>query len=221
MDRVGLWTMHFFPSFEIEFPCALGETKFVDTSTGFPTSWNWNFGNLQFPEENSSADQNPFHNFRFEGDYEVTFNVKNAQFDETIIRTVAIVDYETGLGVPSINVNGTRLTSSVIAPNYQWYINNIPIQGATDRIYEIANQGTYNVSVSDENCLFLSDATVVTSSMDISSENEIMIYPNPSSGQITLDIRNEFIGNVDIQIYDLLGNQVFQSCTFQKYVNCS
>ncbi|MCG8306205.1 MAG: S8 family serine peptidase [Cytophagales bacterium] len=198
-----------FPSFEVEFPCALGETRFVDTSTGFPTSWSWNFGNLQFPQENISTEQNPFHNFRFEGEYEVTFNVRNAQFNETITRTITIEDYESGLSVPSINVNGTRLTSSVIAPDYQWYLNNNPIPGATDRIYEIANPGTYNVSVADENCLFLSEATVVTSLSDLSSDINFSIYPNPTSGEFTIDIRNEYLGQVDMTVYDLLGNKVY------------
>lgn len=197
-----------FPSFELQFPCALGEVRFIDTSTGFPIEWNWNFGNLQFPEENSSALQNPFHNYRFEGEYEVTFNVKNSQFDQTITRNVTIIDYESGLGVPSININGTRLTSSVIAPNYQWYINNSTISGATERIYEIANPGTYHVTISDENCLFKSEATVVTSLAGEDMESSISIYPNPSSGTLTLQMVNDYHGKVEIMIYNLLGDNL-------------
>ena len=197
-----------FPSFEVEFPCALGETRFIDTSTGFPTEWNWNFGNLQFPNENTSVNQNPFHNFRFEGDYEVSFNVKNGQFDETITRTISIIDYESGLGVPSINVNGSRLTSSVIAPNYQWYYNNSVIPGAIERAYEISNQGLYHVAVSDDNCLFLSDGTSVTSIEDKFNEGNINIFPNPTSGQLTIEMNNKITGLVEIGVYDLLGNKI-------------
>lgn len=198
-----------FPSFEIQYPCALGEVKFIDTSTGFPIEWNWNFGNLQFPEENNSNAQNPYHNYKFDGEYEVTFNVKNAQFDQTITRDVTIIDYESGLGVPSININGTRLTSSVIAPNYQWYVNNSAIAGATDRIFEIANPGIYQVTVSDENCQFRSKATVVTSLMNKELGGTITIYPNPSSGEFTLKMINAYTGKVELMIYDLLGNNIF------------
>ncbi len=197
-----------FPSFDIEFPCALGETKFIDTSTGFPTEWTWNFGNIQFPQENVSALQSPFHNFRFDGDYEVTFNVKNSQFDETIIRTVNVINYESGLGVPNINIDGTRLTSSVIAPNYQWYRNNSPISGANERIYEIANPGTYIVTVADENCLFKSEATVVTSIEKEFKSNLFKIYPNPSTGVLTFEMDNEYNGKVEIMVYDLIGNNL-------------
>jgi subtilisin family serine protease/PKD repeat protein len=195
-----------FPSFEVEFPCAMGETRFVDTSTGFPTEWNWDFGNLQFPTENTSSQRNPFHNFRFEGDYTVTFNVKNSQFDEMITRTISVIDYESGLGVPSINVNGTRLTSSVIAPSYQWYLNNNPISGATERVFEISNQGTYHVTVADENCLFRSEATVVTSLEDQLNATGLKVYPNPSKGVFTLELTNKQKGQVEVIIHDLIGN---------------
>jgi len=197
-----------FPSFDIEYPCALGQTRFIDTSTGFPTEWNWDFGNLQFPAENSSTLQNPFHNYRFDGEYEVTFNVKNNQFDQTITRTVTITEYESGLGVPSINVNGTRLTSSVIAPNYQWYFNNSPIPSGTERIFEISNPGIYYVTVADDNCLFKSDATTVTFIGDKSLETALKLYPNPSSGQITLEMINPKNGKIEVKIYDLMGNDL-------------
>lgn len=204
-----------FPSFEAEFPCAMGETRFVDTSTGFPTEWNWNFGNLQFPTENTSKQRNPFHNFRFEGDYTVTFNVKNNLFDETITRTISVINYESGLGVPNININGTRLTSSVIAPSYQWYLNNNPISGATDRVFEISNQGTYHVTVADENCLFRSDATVVTSLEDQLNVSEFKVYPNPSKGVFNLELANNQEGQVRVIIHDLIGNAL-QSGSFSK-----
>ena len=198
-----------FPSFDVEFPCALGQTKFTDTSTGFPTSWNWDFGDLQFPDDNTSTLQDPFHKFRFPGEYEITFNVKNNLFDETITRKITIVDYSGSLGVPSINIDGTRLTSSVLAPNYQWYLDNNPVQGATDRVYEIADPGIYQVAVFDENCLFLSDPTLVTGIEGLRGNN-VVIYPNPSqSGVFSLRLNNEYTGWVSVSVYDVLGNKLF------------
>ncbi len=196
-----------FPSFDIEFPCALGEVRFIDTSTGFPTEWSWDFGNLQFPDDNNSALQNPFHNFRFAGDYEVKFNAKNDQFDETITRTVTIVEYESGLSVPSINVDGTRLTASVIAPNYQWFLNNQPIPGATERILEVPNPGLYQVTVSDDNCRFLSEGVSVTA-LEQLSKSGVNLYPNPTSNLLTVKIDNHFKGNIELLVYDLLGNNL-------------
>ena len=197
-----------FPSFNVLYPCAMGQVKFVDTSTGFPTQWAWSFGNLQFPDENASTQQNPFHNFRFEGDYEVTFNVKNSLFDQSITRTISIIDYESSLGVPSININGTKLTSSIIAPSYQWYVNNNPIIGATERIHEIANPGIYYVTVSDDNCLFKSEPTVVTGLSEELESMNFSVYPNPSIGEFTLKMVNDYFGKGEIRVFDLFGNHV-------------
>ncbi|NJN25597.1 MAG: S8 family serine peptidase [Cyclobacteriaceae bacterium] len=198
-----------FPSFDVLYPCAMGEVKFVDSSTGFPSKWQWNFGNLQFPSENTSTLQNPFHQFRFEGEYEVTLNVKNALFDQTITRTIEIKDIESGLSVPSININGTRLTASIIAPEYQWYYNNVAIPGANTRVYDIVNPGVYYVTVSDQNCLFRSEPTVVTSTLDVEKPDEFAIYPNPSSGDVNLRWANSYYGKGRIDIYDFLGNKVY------------
>ena len=198
-----------FPSFDVQYPCAMGETRFIDSSTGFPSEWSWDFGNLQFPNENTSNFRNPFHNYRFPGNYEVTFNVKNSQFDETITRTVTIIDYESGLSVPNINVDGTRLTSSVIAPNYQWYLNDNPVSGATERVFEIANPGVYYVTVSDENCLFRSEPTVVTSLEDQLVNNKLKIFPNPSQGSFTIHFENQELGEIHIILYDLVGNMIY------------
>jgi len=96
----------------------------------------------------------------------------------------------------------------VIAPNYQWYYNNSVIPGAIERAYEISNQGLYHVAVSDDNCLFLSDGTSVTSIEDKFNEGNINIFPNPTSGQLTIEMNNKITGLVEIGVYDLLGNKI-------------
>ena len=47
--------------------------QFNDTSTGNPTSWNWNFGDGQ-----TSTVQNPTHTYSEVGNYNVTLNVTNS-----------------------------------------------------------------------------------------------------------------------------------------------
>lgn len=197
-----------FPSFEIANPCAMGETKFIDTSTGNPISWAWDFGDLQFPLTNESTLQNPTHQFMFEGDYTILFNVKNAQFDQTIERTITINNFEDGLSVPSITVNGTRLTASVIAPNYQWYFNNNPITGATSRVFEVINTGLYTVSVADENCLFRSEPVVVTDLEGAIEGEALKIYPNPTNGFLTISMDDDYTGTVTIELFDITGTRL-------------
>lgn len=54
---------------------------------------------------------------------------------------------------------------------------------------------------------------------------EISLFPNPTLDQLTLRIENEFLGNAEYEIFDMLGNsldcsKIFQSdtnITFDKY----
>ncbi|MDZ7606391.1 MAG: T9SS type A sorting domain-containing protein [Cyclobacteriaceae bacterium] len=130
---------------------------------------------------------------------------KNAQFDQTIERTITINTYEGGLNVPSINVNGTRLTASVIAPNYQWYFNNNPISGATSRVFEVINTGLYTVSVADDNCFFRSEPIVVTDLVGEIESEALKIYPNPTNGFLAISMDDDYVGTVTLELLDITG----------------
>lgn len=58
---------------------------FTDTSTGNPTSWDWNFG-----DGNSSTQQNPVHEFAPGDSYIVTLTVRNAVGEDTTNNIVTI-----------------------------------------------------------------------------------------------------------------------------------
>jgi PKD repeat protein len=55
---------------------------FVDTSTGYPTSWEWDFG-----DHNTSVLQNPVYTYVNSGNYTVSLTVKNSEGNNTLIRT--------------------------------------------------------------------------------------------------------------------------------------
>lgn len=52
--------------------------KFIDKSTGCPTSWYWNFG-----DKSTSAAQNPVHEYTKAGKYTVSLTVKNSDISNT------------------------------------------------------------------------------------------------------------------------------------------
>jgi hypothetical protein len=58
---------------------------FTDTSTGGPTSWQWDFG-----DGNGSTQQNPVHTFAAPGSYIVVLTVQNAVGSDSANATVAI-----------------------------------------------------------------------------------------------------------------------------------
>jgi PGF-pre-PGF domain-containing protein len=63
--------------------------QFTDTSTGFPASWNWNFG-----DGTSSTEQNPMHTYFSAGTYNVTLVVSSA--DGSTSKTSTITACENG-----------------------------------------------------------------------------------------------------------------------------
>jgi hypothetical protein len=96
---------------------------------------------------------------------------------------------------PLFTVEENTLTSSS-AINNQWYLNNVPIPGATQKTYTIETDGEYAVAVTNfAGCTVFSDQQylVVTSTPDhlqeiIQEPTEIKIYPNPNRGEFVIEI---------------------------------
>jgi PKD repeat protein len=66
--------------------------QFTDTSTGNPTSWNWDFG-----DSNSATLQNPEHTYTTTGHHTVTLTVTNTVGSNTLVKPNYISDYALGL----------------------------------------------------------------------------------------------------------------------------
>jgi len=56
--------------------------QFYDRSTGYPTSWTWNFGDVS-----TSTLKNPVHVFSAAGNYTVSLSATNAQGTNTSMKT--------------------------------------------------------------------------------------------------------------------------------------
>ncbi|MFK8006668.1 MAG: PKD domain-containing protein [Saprospiraceae bacterium] len=75
------------PTADISFPsftCG-GSVNFSDQSTGFPSSWAWDFG-----DGNTSTEQNPAHNYSVEGTYTVSMITCNTNGCDTVVVPDAI-----------------------------------------------------------------------------------------------------------------------------------
>jgi len=59
---------------------------FTDTSTGFPTAWNWNFGDGTY-----STARNPAHIYSKVGKYTVSLTLKNAVGSNTVTKSGYVV----------------------------------------------------------------------------------------------------------------------------------
>ena len=87
---------------------AVGQAvQFTDTSTGSPTSWQWNFG-----DGTSSTARNPSHSYTTVGTKTVTLNVNNGLDSSSVNRTIAVVTST------AIIVNHTSIKLNSIPETY-------------------------------------------------------------------------------------------------------
>ncbi len=89
---------------------------------------------------------------------------------------------------------------------YQWYLNNQPMGSQTNQNLNITSNGTYSVVVNDTyGCKNKSADFVVKSlTLDELKSNNLLVYPNPSTGIFTI---NSSI-NSTFNLYDIYGTHI-------------
>lgn len=109
---------------------------------------------------------------------------------------------------PTITRSFDTLMSSSATGN-QWYYSNSLINGATNTIYIASNNGNYYVRVSDANGCSSKSTNYLYNSVGVDNnniENVISIFPNPTTGEITVDGK----GINQISIFNIHGQLVEQ-----------
>ncbi|OFY75461.1 MAG: hypothetical protein A2V46_08535 [Bacteroidetes bacterium RBG_19FT_COMBO_42_7] len=179
------------------------------------TGWHWNFGDAR-----ESDARNPgSHDYLNSGDYTITLRTTTADgCIDSIQKDITIAD---ALPKPIIYSRGPVVyylgCSNDTANFYRWYCNGSLIEGANSSIY-MANRkyGVYYVSISDNNlCYTRSDPVGIpagfTGIEDIDPFADMMIYPNPTSGLITIDITNHLFGDLYISVYTQTGKEILSN----------
>jgi photosystem II stability/assembly factor-like uncharacterized protein len=111
----------------------------------------------------------------------------------------------------SVTSNQNVLTANANSLQYQWIDCGTmqPISGATNQSYIADKNGSYSVIVNDGNCSDTSECFAITT-IGISENNLddiVVIYPNPSSGQFTIEFKQS-MEDVEIRIITNDGKQV-------------
>jgi hypothetical protein len=111
---------------------------------------------------------------------------------------------------PGITLSGNMLESSSSSGN-QWFRDGSELQGATSQLLDPPGNGQYQVQVTDANgCVSeLSDPFDVTwlSADQISSPTEITIYPNPTTGVLTISTTLPE-STLEISVFNSLGKNI-------------
>ena len=87
---------------------------------------------------------------------------------------------------PTISILGASLVSSN-APNYQWFLNDIPLAGDTNQVIYPTDEGYYSVAITGEDgCSSFSNAVYWTLGLTESGIDNLKVFPNPTTNQLNI-----------------------------------
>jgi hypothetical protein len=116
--------------------------------------------------------------------------------------------------IATTTVAGETITASTSGVTYQWIDcdnGNTPISGATNQSFTATANGNYAVEVTENGCTATSSCVAILSTglAVLNSTTEITLYPNPTNGQVQLNVSTELIGK-SISITNTFGQIVDQ-----------
>jgi hypothetical protein len=113
--------------------------------------------------------------------------------------------------MPVVTQSGNLLSSSS-AVQYQWYLNNIAISGATSQQYLAMLSGDYYVVVTDAGGCTAASLVKRVSLVGIEeNENELSfsIFPNPARDHFSITIFAIKPMDLTLSLYDAIGNRIY------------
>jgi hypothetical protein len=127
---------------------------------------------------------------------------------------------------PGVSQNGFVLSADQTGATYQWTDcnnNYSPIVGETNIDFSPSANGSYAVIISSNGCSDTSGCIVISTIgiHEIQSEDRFIVYPNPTSGNISIDLPSRN-GKVTLRIINALGQIKFnRTFTSEEDLNLS
>lgn len=124
---------------------------FMDTSTGLPESWSWDFG-----DGNTSADQNPVHVYSNDGVYPVKLTVANSKGSNSTLKTNYITvstkpplsDFRSNITSGNIPLTVQFTDTSTGSPvSWNWDFGDGTSSTEQNPTHTYFSAGTYNVTL--------------------------------------------------------------------------
>lgn len=104
--------------------------------------------------------------------------------------------------------------------NWQWYLDNNAIEGATAANYRARKNGVYTVEALNGNGCSSKSAPVsviITAVGEVTlGGNKVKAFPNPSEGQVSLQFEKPLLKTVTVRIYNLQGRVMYTRTTTQQ-----
>ncbi|SFC51495.1 Por secretion system C-terminal sorting domain-containing protein [Flexibacter flexilis DSM 6793] len=104
------------------------------------------------------------------------------------------------------SVNGLLIGTYIEGATYQWSLNGMPIQGATQPSYSPVTNGVYAVTVTKGTCVQMGSITFNTIGVKENISNLVKVYPNPSKGVFQLKVTEK----TNCTVSDITGKVLWQ-----------
>lgn len=118
------------------------------------------------------------------------------------------------VGAVTINEDLEVLSLENTYDTYQWYLDGMPIAGATEATYTATESGLYSVEVAFANisCTYTSAELMVilTNTANIDGLIDFRLQPNPFQESITLELTLEAAKPFELKVYSLDGKVVYE-----------
>ena len=202
-----------FADFEINKVCSGSVMSAESLSNGNIVEWRW-----YIDDQLVSETEIPTFDFPELTTYEVRMEIMDdlGEVDEFTKETTAV---ENTLEENEVLVNNGQLVSRQPADTYQWYFDNLSIEGANERTYSPDNGGgTYYVVTGDGECFRKSpdvSFAVTSTEDDRQLETSYNVYPNPAQNILTVAVESLHRGELAFELTDMSGRTLF-SKTYTK-----
>lgn len=141
------------------------------------------------------------------GEYFVTVYNQNG-IGKTFSTNISILENNV---VPEIVVTGDKkLTASVDAVTYQWFLNERPIPNANEKSIITIWEGNYSLQITNANGCNSISAPFDSKGMLLGKiTNAFRVFPNPAVDDVNIFLADKVEGEVQIQIYAMDGKAVW------------
>ncbi|MBS7253580.1 M4 family metallopeptidase [Flavobacterium branchiicola] len=146
------------------------------------------------------------------GDYYVTVYNENG-IGKILSTSITILEN----AVPEIQVlDNKKLSASVDAAAYQWYLNGRVIPSATEKMVATIWEGSYTVEVTNAHgCTRMSEPLDSKGLLIGKLTNSFRVFPNPATDNLNIFLADKVSGEAQLKIYGMDGN-VLWSKTYAK-----
>ena len=139
--------------------------------------------------------------------------VENQNYCTSITDTLNIV-FQAIPSKPNLSLSNDSLIGD-LSGNYNWYLNGNLINGVNDSILKMVQAGNYHAVFTDSSGCSIHTDTVnyIITSLNENKSKAAAIYPNPNSGNFTLDAKESIS---ELRIRNIAGKIIYEKTAISK-----